>query len=126
MDTDKEREERYRLDRIKHTFTYETKGVKATAIFNSYTGRMTILKGSRVAKRSVGVGSHQVKRKELTLAKVIVDFEFTRDEEFERPTLAACVVHGGSRSGNQKTWVNQEGDSLLDLGFVEQHTRKRH
>lgn len=103
-----------------YNYRMPRKGADARAIL-SYP-RMIVLKGSIVAEevaKSMPEPYQALRRKLIgsgIIAYVNSQLAFTCDYGFDNPSVAACVIAGGSRDG-YRSWRDAAGKTLSDIGF---------
>lgn len=102
------------------TFRLPRKGARARAYL--YYPRMVVLKGSTIATSVAEAMPEKYKllRNYLVETGVIAKRDgqlvFTTNKSFTNPSVAACIVEGGSRSGHE-SWRDAAGQTLHQLGF---------
>lgn len=86
------------------------------------SGKMVVLKGSTIARKPVSAMKEDYRnlRQKLIALGIIEEVNgaltFTRDYSFDNPSIAACVIEGGSRSGYE-SWKDSKERTIRQLGF---------
>lgn len=102
------------------TYSLPRKGGRARGLWRFPT--MLVLKGSTIADSEAPAMPAEYRRLRQKLIDIRVierlnaGLTFTRDYPFDNPSIAACVVEGGSRDG-YRSWKDSEGRTISDLGY---------
>lgn len=102
------------------TYSLPRKGGRARGLWRYPT--MVVLKGSTIAENEASAMPPDYRRLRQKLIDLGIiermhgELTFTRDYAFENPSIAVCVVEGGSRDG-YRSWKDSEGRTMSDLGY---------
>lgn len=102
------------------TYSLPRKGGRARALWRYPT--MVVLKGSTIAEFEAPAMPDDYRKLRQKLIDVGIieringELTFTRDYAFENPSIAVCVIEGGSRDG-YRSWKDSEGRTISDLGY---------